>query len=279
MNRKKVAEPSSSDHEEDESEESKYSEISLSDEDDEVFSDDERSSEMASQTDETPADTYSDEEGLAPKKKGGNRRPKVAQNSNINLGRGGAANDGAHSDGDMLGDELEPLDAPEVGADENMWTNWRRRNAARQIELDKKGPWFTHAEHILDAEERKPDDPDYDPSTLFIPKSEWTKFTPGMKRYWQTKSQHFDSIVFYRWARWFIVYYQDAAICSKYMDLMVPPRQTLRIVGFPEHQLQANIEVLVNKGHKVAICEQTETMEMMKERVKELKKNKDKEGD
>ena len=62
------------------------------------------------------------------------------------------------------------------------------------------------------------------------------------------------------------------------MDLLVPPRQSIAIVGFPEQQLQANIAILVEKGYKVAICEQTENMEQMKKRVAELKKSK-KDGD
>lgn len=107
----------------------------------------------------------------------------------------------------------------------------------------------------MDGEERRPDHPDYDPSTVFIPKSEWQKMTPGMKRFWLSKSKNFDSVLLYRWARWFVVYYQDAAICGKYMDLIVPPRQTMHIVGFPEDMLQTNIKVLTQRGYKVAVCE------------------------
>lgn len=76
----------------------------------------------------------------------------------------------------------------------------------------------------MDAAERRPDHPDHDPSTLFIPDHDFKKLTPGMQRYWQIKRENFDKIVFYRFGQWFVVYFQDAVICSKYMDLVVPPR-------------------------------------------------------
>lgn len=59
----------------------------------------------------------------------------------------------------------------------------------------------------MDEKERRPSDPDYDPSTVFIPQSEWDKFTPGMHRYWEIKQKNFDKIVLYRFGQWFIVYF------------------------------------------------------------------------
>jgi len=55
------------------------------------------------------------------------------------------------------------------------------------VEEAKFGPWFTHKEHIMDAKEHRPDDPEYDSSTIFIPGIEWKKLTPGMQRYWEIK--------------------------------------------------------------------------------------------
>lgn len=92
------------------------------------------------------------------------------------------------------------------------------------VEETKNGPWFTQPEHITDSMERRPDHPDYDPSTVFIPEIEWKKFTPGMHRYWEIKAKNFDKVVFYRFGQWFIVYYQDADICHKHLDLVIPPR-------------------------------------------------------
>jgi DNA mismatch repair ATPase MutS len=61
--------------------------------------------------------------------------------------------------------------------------------------------------------------------------------------------------VFYRFGGWFIVYYQDAAICNKEIDLYIPPRQLIKMVGFHQNHLEENIERLVRAGYKVAVCE------------------------
>ena len=144
----------------------------------------------------------------------------------------------------------------ENGPGANQSIAWRNMNSV--VESNKEGPWFTQKEHIMDSQERRPDHPDYDPSTIHIPQAEWNKFTPGMHRYWEIKHKNFDKIVLYRFGQWFIVYFQDAFICNKLIDLCIPPRQTHLITGFHQSHLDDNIETLVNAGHKVAVCEQTE---------------------
>lgn len=47
---------------------------------------------------------------------------------------------------------------------------WENMNSV--VQNNKEGPWYTQADSIRDAEERRPDDPDYDPSTIHIPKPE-----------------------------------------------------------------------------------------------------------
>jgi len=41
-------------------------------------------------------------------------------------------------------------------------------------------PYFIKEEHILDSERRRPTDPNYDCSTLYVPPKEWKNFTPAM---------------------------------------------------------------------------------------------------
>ena len=123
------------------------------------------------------------------------------------------------------------------------------------VEEVKDGPWFTQKEYVRDSEGRKPSHENYDPTTVFIPEEETSKMTPGMQRYWEIKSKNYDKIVFYRWGDWFIVYYQDSLVCSKILDLCIPPRQMQRMIGFHSSHLQENIEKLVKSGYKVAIAE------------------------
>lgn len=61
--------------------------------------------------------------------------------------------------------------------------------------------------------------------------------TPGMQRYWDLKKKNYDKIVFYRWGEWFIIYYQDSLACSKILDLVIPPRQMQRMIGFHQSHL------------------------------------------
>ena len=51
---------------------------------------------------------------------------------------------------------------------------------------------------IKDNQERSCHDPDYDPRTLYIPKSAWNHFTPFEKQFWEIKSMHWDTVVFFK---------------------------------------------------------------------------------
>ena len=55
----------------------------------------------------------------------------------------------------------------------------------------------------MDKEQREPSHPEYDPSSLFIPREEFIKMTPGMRQYWEIKSSNFDKIVISRMGYWF----------------------------------------------------------------------------
>jgi DNA mismatch repair protein MSH6 len=99
-----------------------------------------------------------------------------------------------------------------------------KKNMYNLVDEVKDGPWFTQPEYMRDGEGRRPDDPNYDPTTLEIPEQDFKNMTPGMQRYWEIKSKNYDKIVLYRWGEWFILYYQDASTASKILDLCIPPR-------------------------------------------------------
>lgn len=48
-------------------------------------------------------------------------------------------------------------------------------------------PEFLQKDNIADKEGRRPDHPDYDETTLLIPKNYWKDFTPAMTQYWTIK--------------------------------------------------------------------------------------------
>jgi len=140
-------------------------------------------------------------------------------------------------------------------------------NMLSVIEMTKDGPWWTHKEYVKDAEERRPENPDYDQSSLFIPPEEWELLTPGMQRYWENKMKNFDKILLYRFGHWFLVFFQDAERCNKLIDLHIPPKLNQTYLGFHEKWLEDYVDVLVTAGYKVAICEQIEDGEQMQVRI------------
>lgn len=49
-----------------------------------------------------------------------------------------------------------------------------------------------------DANQRRPDDPDFDPRTLYVPRQFLDKETPAMRQWWEFKSKNFDTILFFK---------------------------------------------------------------------------------
>lgn len=45
-------------------------------------------------------------------------------------------------------------------------------------------PKFLHDAYKMDAQKRRPDHPDYDPTSLHIPPQYWKDFTPAKAQYW-----------------------------------------------------------------------------------------------
>ena len=122
-------------------------------------------------------------------------------------------------------------------------------------DLIKALPDFLHPDRIRDKNRRRPDDPKYDPSTLYIPEDKWRDFTPGMIQYWDLKSVNFDKIVFFKLAKFYEVYYHDAILCQKLCDLnWVGSFRNLH-VGFAFQGLDKYLHKMVDAGYRVAVVE------------------------
>jgi len=68
--------------------------------------------------------------------------------------------------------------------------------------------------------------PDYDPSTLYIPKSEFARLTPAQQQYWLIKSKNWDSLVFFRVGKFFELYNKDADVAHRLFDLKLVVKPT-----------------------------------------------------
>ncbi len=87
--------------------------------------------------------------------------------------------------------------------------------------------------------------------------------SPMMQQYFAIKNQHKDHILFFRLGDFYEMFFDDALLASKELDLTLTGRdcgmdERAPMCGIPYHSSEAYIQRLLEKGYKVAICEQTE---------------------
>lgn len=113
-----------------------------------------------------------------------------------------------------------------------------------------------------DAQGRATDDSDYDPRTLYIPPSAWTKFTPFEKQYWEIKSRMWDCIVFFKKGKFFELYEKDALLGNHLFDLKIAGggRANMQLAGIPEMSFDYWAMQFIQHGYKVAKVDQRESM-------------------
>ncbi|XP_071383497.1 DNA mismatch repair protein Msh6 [Centroberyx affinis] len=122
-----------------------------------------------------------------------------------------------------------------------------------------------------DSRRRRQTEDDYDPTTIYVPEDFINRSTPGMRRWWQLKSQMFDTVLFYKVGKFYELYHMDAVIGVNELGLTFM-KGTWAHSGFPEIGFGRFSDGLVQKGYKVARVEQTETPEMMEARCKTMVK-------
>lgn len=99
------------------------------------------------------------------------------------------------------------------------------------------------------------------------------ELSPMMKQYFSIKNENKDSILFFRLGDFYEMFFEDAKIASKELELTLTGRdcgqeERAPMCGVPFHSCEGYIAKLVNKGYKVAICEQTEDPSTAKGLVK-----------
>ncbi|MFW6284970.1 MAG: DNA mismatch repair protein MutS [Bacillota bacterium] len=97
------------------------------------------------------------------------------------------------------------------------------------------------------------------------------KYTPMMQQYLKIKEDYNDAIVFFRLGDFYEMFFEDALIASKELEIQLTARdgggEKVPMCGVPHHSSETYISRLVDKGYKVAICEQTELPEKGKKLV------------
>ena len=87
--------------------------------------------------------------------------------------------------------------------------------------------------------------------------------TPMMQQYVEIKEQYKDCILFFRLGDFYEMFFEDAKIASRELEITLTSRECgldekAHMCGVPFHSADSYISKLVNKGYKVAICEQVE---------------------
>lgn len=89
------------------------------------------------------------------------------------------------------------------------------------------------------------------------------KQTPMMKQYLEIKAQYPDAFLFYRVGDFYELFYEDAEKAAKILELTLTARNknaedNIPMCGVPHHAVQNYIDILVENGYKVAVCDQVE---------------------
>ena len=89
------------------------------------------------------------------------------------------------------------------------------------------------------------------------------EFSPMMQHYLEIKKQYNDAIVFYRIGDFYEMFFDDAKIASQELEITLTGKdcgkeERAPMCGIPFHAVSAYVPKLIEKGYKVAICEQLE---------------------
>src|SRR6266540_138199 len=88
--------------------------------------------------------------------------------------------------------------------------------------------------------------------------------TPAMRQYLEAKRQYRDAIVFFRMGDFYEMFYEDALVASRALELTLTSRSKdaggngIPMCGVPHHAADGYVARLVRKGFRVAIVEQVE---------------------
>ena len=97
--------------------------------------------------------------------------------------------------------------------------------------------------------------------------------SPMMKEYIKTKNQYKDILLFYRLGDFYELFFEDAITASHELELTLTGKnaglkERVPMCGVPHHAVNVYIDKLIDKGYKVAICEQMEDPKKAKGIVK-----------
>ena len=98
---------------------------------------------------------------------------------------------------------------------------------------------------------------------IFVRRSEVdrSKLSPMMQQYMNIKDQYEDCIIFFRLGDFYEMFFDDAILASRVLELTLTGKQAgleerVPMCGIPHHAYATYVDELIDKGYKVAIVEQ-----------------------
>src|SRR5690554_6116395 len=90
-----------------------------------------------------------------------------------------------------------------------------------------------------------------------------TKYSPMMRQYLTIKEQHPDTIIFFRLGDFYEMFFNDAIVASKELEIVLTGKdagaeERVPMCGVPYHSVNGYLNILTSKGYKVGIVEQVE---------------------
>ena len=106
-----------------------------------------------------------------------------------------------------------------------------------------------------------------------LTEKELSELTPMMQHYLQTKDQYPGCILFYRLGDFYEMFFEDALTVSRELEITLTGKscgleERAPMCGVPYHAVDTYLNRLIEKGYKVAICEQVEDPKLAKGMVK-----------
>lgn len=113
-------------------------------------------------------------------------------------------------------------------------------------------------------EQSSSQDPTADASSQVLPTRDPSKYTPMIQQFLEIKSQYPHTLLLYRMGDFYETFFEDAQVAARELEITLTSREggggeRIDMAGVPHHALEAYLPKLIERGYKVAICEQMET--------------------
>src|SRR5215469_4806346 len=107
--------------------------------------------------------------------------------------------------------------------------------------------------------------------TVPILSGDLASLSPAMRQYRAAKDAHPDTLLFFRMGDFYELFYEDAVVASRELQLTLTARDKAKSVpmcGVPYHAVDTYVQRLLRKGYRIAICEQMEDPKLVKTLVR-----------